>query len=66
VPAARLTALRRAFDQTMKDPELLAEADKAQLEIAPVDGETLQAMVERMFQAPKDVIDAARQAIGQH
>ena len=60
-----MAALRRAFDQTMKDPEFLAEADKAQLEIAPVDGETLQAMVERMFKAPKDVVEAARQAIGQ-
>ena len=65
VPADRVTALRRAFDQSLKDPELLAEAEKAQLEIAPVDGEALQAMVEHMFQAPQDVIDAARKAIGQ-
>jgi tripartite-type tricarboxylate transporter receptor subunit TctC len=65
VPADRVAALRRAFDQALKDPELLAEAEKAQLEIAPVDGETLQAMVEHMFQAPQDVIDAARRAIGQ-
>jgi tripartite-type tricarboxylate transporter receptor subunit TctC len=65
VPADRVTALRRAFDQSLKDPDLLAEAEKAQLEIAPVDGEALQAMVEHMFQAPQDVIDAARKAIGQ-
>ena len=50
VPADRVTALRRAFDQSLKDPELLAEAEKAQLEIAPVDGEALQVMVEHMFQ----------------
>ena len=65
VPADRVTALRRAFDQALKDPEFLAEAEKAQLEIAPVDGEALQAVVEHMFQAPQDVIDAARKAIGQ-
>jgi len=65
VPADRVAALRRAFDQSLKDPELLAEAEKAQLEIAPVDGEALQVMVEHMFQAPQDVIDAARKAIGQ-
>ena len=65
VPAERVTALRRAFDQSLKDPELLAEAEKAQLEISPVDGEALQAMVEHMFQAPQEVIDAARHAIGQ-
>ena len=39
-----------------KDPDFLAEADKAQLEIAPVDGETLQAMVERMFKSPPDIV----------
>jgi len=65
VPPERVTALRRAFDATLKDPEFLAEADKLQLEIAPVDGEGLQAMVERMFKASPDVIEAARQAIGQ-
>jgi hypothetical protein len=65
VPAERVTALRRAFDATMKDPEFLAEADKLQLEIAPVDGESLQGMVERMIKSSPDVIEAARQAIGQ-
>ena len=49
----------------MKDPEFLAEAEKLALEINPVDGETLQAMVERMFKAPPDVVEAARKAIGQ-
>jgi hypothetical protein len=65
VPAERVTALRRAFDAALKDPDLVAEADKAQLEIAPVDGETLQAMVERMFASPPDIVQAARRAIGQ-
>jgi len=65
VPAARVAALRRAFAQTLTDPEFLAEADKLALEISLVDGETLQAMVERMFQAPRDVVEAARRAIGQ-
>jgi hypothetical protein len=30
-----------------------------------VDGEALQAMVERMFRAPRNVVEAARRAIGQ-
>ena len=65
VPPARVAALRQAFVRTIKDPEFLADADKLALEISLVDGETLQAMVERMFQAPRDVIEAARRAIGQ-
>ena len=47
-----------------RDPAFLAEADKLQLEIKLVDGETLQAMVERMFKAPPEVVAAARAAIG--
>src|SRR6266446_8415556 len=45
IPADRLEALRKAFMDTMKDKEFLAEADKAQLEITPVDGATLQKLV---------------------
>ncbi|MEA2906466.1 MAG: hypothetical protein QOI12_3853 [Alphaproteobacteria bacterium] len=65
VPAERVAALRRAFVRTMQDPEFLVEADKLQLEIAPVEGEALQAMVEGMFKSLPDVVEAARKAIGQ-
>jgi len=65
VPAVRVAALRRAFAQTLTDPEFLAEADKLALDISLVEGETLQAMVERMFQEPRDVVEEARRAIGQ-
>ena len=39
VPKDRADALRKAFMDTMKDPEFLAEAEKAQLEITPVSGD---------------------------
>ena len=45
VPADRLEALRKAFMDTMKDPEFRAEADKAQLEITPISGEAIQKIV---------------------
>lgn len=66
VPQPRVIALRRAFDQALADPQLLAEADKLQLEIAPVNGEDLQALVERMFKSPAAVVEAARNAIAHH
>ena len=65
MPAARVAALRGAFARAVADPEFLAEADKQQLEIKLVEGEVLQAMVERMFKAPPEVVAAARAAIGQ-
>jgi tripartite-type tricarboxylate transporter receptor subunit TctC len=45
VPADRVAALRKAFMDTMNDPEFKAEADKAQLEITPVSGEKVQQIV---------------------
>ncbi len=37
----RLELLQRAFLRTLKDPELIAEAKKSQLDIDPVDGPTI-------------------------
>ena len=39
VPAARVEALRRAFDATMKDADYLAEADKLKIDLDPLTGE---------------------------
>ena len=63
VPADRVEALRRAFDATMQDKAFLAEADKLGLEIQPVSGERLQELIVKMFSAPPDVVEAARNAI---
>jgi tripartite-type tricarboxylate transporter receptor subunit TctC len=63
IPAARVDALRQAFARAVADPDFIAEADKQQLEIRLVGGEALQAMVERMFKAPPEVVAAARAAI---
>jgi tripartite-type tricarboxylate transporter receptor subunit TctC len=45
VPQDRVDALRKAFMDTMKDPEFLAEAEKAKLEITPISGEEIQKIV---------------------
>lgn len=63
VPADRVTALRRSFDATMTDAAFVQEATKQRLELQPVSGEKIQALVARMFTAPPDVVDAARKAI---
>ena len=39
-PADRLQALQQAFVKTFRDRELVAEANKSQLEVAPIDGPT--------------------------
>jgi len=57
LPADRVKALRDAFDATMTDPEFLAECDKQQLEVNPVSGAKLNAMLDRVYQTPKAVVD---------
>ena len=45
LPEERLQALRKAFMDTMKDAEFLADAEKATLEIEPIDGAKIQQIV---------------------
>jgi tripartite-type tricarboxylate transporter receptor subunit TctC len=46
VPADRVAALRKAFDATLSDPDFVAEAKKANMDIGPMDGATVQRLVE--------------------
>jgi len=52
----RLAELRRAFDATMADPEVLAEAAKMQLDINPLSGNKLQALTEEQKRLPPATI----------
>jgi tripartite-type tricarboxylate transporter receptor subunit TctC len=49
VPKDRLEVLRRAFHETLKDSEFLADAKKSNLNIDPVSGEELDKIVSSMF-----------------
>ncbi len=48
-PKDRVELLRKAFMATMKDPEFLAEAKKAKLDINPLDGAELDRNVKEVF-----------------
>jgi tripartite-type tricarboxylate transporter receptor subunit TctC len=60
VPAERVAALRAAFARTLKDPQFLAEAEKMGVEVQHIGGEHIQALVERIYASPPDVIARAR------
>jgi len=57
VPADRVTALRRAFDATMKDPEFIAEVTKQKLELEPQTGEQLEKLIKEIYATPKPIIE---------
>lgn len=63
VPADRLAALRKAFADTLKDKDLLADAQKAQIEIELVTPDEVQGMLAKFADYPKDSIRAAQKAI---
>jgi tripartite-type tricarboxylate transporter receptor subunit TctC len=48
-PKERVQVLRRAFQETLKDPAFLAEAQKAKLTLDPVGGDELEKMVGELF-----------------
>lgn len=63
VPADRVAALRKAFDDSFKDPQFLADVERSKLELDPRSGEEVQAIVERLFAAPPDLISRARKIV---
>jgi len=62
-PKDRVQILRRAFMDTMKDPEFLAEAKKAKLNINPLDGQELEQNVKEMFNLDPALIPKAKQIL---
>jgi tripartite-type tricarboxylate transporter receptor subunit TctC len=65
VPADRVKALRDAFDATLKDPEFLAAASEAKLEIGPISGVQLQERIEKLLATPKNLTARARAIMAQ-
>jgi len=55
VPQARVAALRRAFDATMKDPKFLADAKKSLLEVDPISGKEIQELITKLYDYPKEL-----------
>ena len=63
VPADRVAALRKAFMETMRDPEFMAEARRAGLDIDAVDGAETQRLVRRFYEASPEVISKVKKAL---
>jgi len=63
IPEDRKAALIKAFDNTMKDPELLAEAAKEKMDINPMKGDEIDALLKQLYATPADVVAKAAKAI---
>ena len=63
LPAPIVKTLRTAFDETMKDPDLVAMANKMDLELSPVSGDAIEKLVADLNRTPKDAIELAKQIV---
>jgi len=63
VPPERVEALRRAFDATLKDPAFLADADRSKIEVDPLTGAQVAALVEQVSRTPADTVARVRSAM---
>jgi tripartite-type tricarboxylate transporter receptor subunit TctC len=55
-----VSVLRKAFDDTMKDPDFLAEMQKSNLEVNAIPGKDVQELINRLFKTPPAVLERAK------
>ena len=64
VPADRVKIIRDAFNKTINDPALLAEAEKRRLDIDPATGEELDSLAKEVMTATPDIVERVKKMIG--
>ena len=62
-PVERVQVLRKAFQNTMSDPELIAQAKKSKLEIEPISGEEVESAIADLFKLPPSVLAKLKEAL---
>jgi tripartite-type tricarboxylate transporter receptor subunit TctC len=59
VPQYLVKALRKAFDDTMKDPKFLADAGKMHITPDPMTGAEIAVALKNAYASPKDIVKVA-------
>lgn len=62
-PKERVQVLRRGFQETMKDPDFLAETTKANLDLDPVTGEEIERVVAEFFKLDPAVVGKLKEVL---
>ena len=65
VPADRVKVLRDSFDKVIKEPALLAEAERRRLEIDPTRWDEMEALAKDVMATPPDVVARMRKLLGE-
>jgi tripartite-type tricarboxylate transporter receptor subunit TctC len=64
VAVDRVAALRAAFIETTRDPDFLADAAKANIDVSATPGEEVQRLVARAYDSAPEVIARVKAALG--
>jgi tripartite-type tricarboxylate transporter receptor subunit TctC len=62
-PAERVKILRDALVKTLNDPDVLAEAKKARMDVEPTSGEELEQLAKEIFDSPPDVLERVKKML---
>ena len=62
-PPDRVAALRKAFMEAFQEPAFKADAEKVRLDIDPISGEEVQALVAKVFATPPAIVEKLKQAM---
>jgi tripartite-type tricarboxylate transporter receptor subunit TctC len=62
-PKDRVALMRRAIAETVKDRELMAEADKMGLDMSYRSPEHLERLVAKLYETPREVIEAVKKLV---
>jgi len=62
-PADRVQILRQAYANAMRDPELVAEAQKGRWLVEPVSGEEIQDLAQRIMVQPPEVVEQVKKIL---
>jgi hypothetical protein len=62
-PKERVNLLRKAFMDTMKDPEFLADTQKAKLDLDPIDGAEIEKQVKELFKLEPALVSRMKEIL---
>ena len=62
-PKERVRMLRKALDDTMKDPAFLADTKKARLDLNPLSGEEMEKVVDQTYSLKKPLVEKLKEIL---
>jgi tripartite-type tricarboxylate transporter receptor subunit TctC len=63
VPADRVAAMRAAFQAMLKDPQFIADAAKSHLDLLPIDGAAIEALIKEAAAVPRPTLEKLKNEI---